>query len=107
MLGSEKELYSQKLAAQKLNWISGKALREPVTVTARVRYKSKEAEAVLSPRDDSVDVCFSQPQKAVTPGQAIVFYNAGEVLGGGIIKGSQSTTQDNEREGFVSVSKPR
>jgi len=107
VLGSEKELYSRKLAAQKLNWISGRAPRESITVTARVRYKSKEAEAILSPHDDSVDVHFSQPQKAVTPGQAIVFYNAGEVLGGGIIKGSQSTTQDNEREGFVSVSKPR
>jgi len=107
VLGSEKELYSQKLTAQKLNWISGEAPRESITVTAKVRYKSKEAEAILFPHDDSVDVHFSQPQKAVTPGQAIVFYNAGEVLGGGIIKGSQPTTQDNEREGFVSVSKPR
>jgi tRNA-specific 2-thiouridylase len=85
VLGSEKELYSRKLTAQKLNWISGKTPREPITVTARVRYKSKAAEAILSPHGGSVDVCFSQPQKAVTPGQAIVFYNAGEVLGGGII----------------------
>jgi len=85
VLGSEKELYSQKLTVQKLNWISGGALREPITVTARVRYKSKEAEAVLYPHDGSVDVCFSQSQKAITPGQAIVFYNAGEVLGGGTI----------------------
>jgi tRNA-specific 2-thiouridylase len=107
VLGSEKELYSQKLTAQKLNWISGKAPREPTTVTAKVRYKSKEAEAILFPHDDSVDVCFSQPQKAVTPGQAIVFYNTGEVLGGAIIKSSQPTIQDNERESFVSVSKPR
>jgi tRNA-specific 2-thiouridylase len=85
VLGPEQELYSQRLTAQKLNWISGKAPREPITVTARVRYKSKEAEAILSPHDSSVDVCFSQPQKAITPGQAIVFYNAGGVLGGGII----------------------
>jgi tRNA-specific 2-thiouridylase len=85
VLGSEKELYSQKLAVQKLNWISGEAPRESITVTAKVRYKSKEAEAVLSPHDDSVDVRFSQPQKAITPGQATVFYNAREVLGGGII----------------------
>ena len=85
VLGSEKELYSRKLTAQKLNWISGRAPREPITVTAKVRYKSKEAEAILSTHDGSVDVCFSQPQKAVTPGQAVVFYSAGEVLGGGII----------------------
>jgi tRNA-specific 2-thiouridylase len=111
VLGHEKELYSQKLAAQKLNWISGKALREPITAKAKIRYKSKEAEAVLFFRNDFVDVHFTQPQKAVTPGQAIVFYNAGEVLGGGIIDsdeiGAQPTTQDNERESFVSVSEPR
>jgi tRNA-specific 2-thiouridylase len=86
MLGHEKELYSQKLAAQKLNWISGKAPREPVTVTAKMRYKSKGAEAILFFRNDAVEIHFAQPQKAVTPGQAIVFYNIDEVLGGGIIK---------------------
>jgi len=107
VLGHEKELYSRKLAAQKLNWISGKAPREPITVTAKIRYKSKEAEAVLFFRNDSVDVHFAKPQKAVTPGQAIVFYNAGEVLGGGIIESAQPLTQDDERESFATVSKPR
>ena len=85
VLGQEKELFSQKLAAQKLNWISGKVSKEPITVNAKIRYKSKEAEAGLFFRNSSVDVHFAQPQKAVTPGQAIVFYNMDEVLGGGII----------------------
>jgi tRNA-specific 2-thiouridylase len=85
VLSHEKELYSQKLTAQKLNWISGKAPREPITAQAKIRYKSKEAEAILFFRNDSVDVHFTQSQKAVTPGQAIVFYNVDEVLGGGII----------------------
>ena len=85
VLGPEEELYSRRLAADKVNWISGKAPQEPITVTAKIRYKSKEAEAILVPRDDSVDVHFTQPQKAVTPGQAVVFYNADDVLGGGII----------------------
>jgi tRNA-specific 2-thiouridylase len=85
VLGYEEELYSQKLAAQKLSWISGKAPREPITVTAKIRYKSKEAEVVLFFRNGSVDVNFARPQKAVTPGQAIVFYNMDEVLGGAII----------------------
>ena len=85
VLGHEKELCSQRLTARKLNWISGKALREPITVQAKIRYKSKEAEAIVCPGNDSMDVNFAQPQKAVTPGQAIVFYNMGEVLGGGII----------------------
>jgi tRNA-specific 2-thiouridylase len=85
VLGPEKELYSQKLTARKLNWISGKAPQGPITVTAKIRYKAKEADATLSFRNDSVDVHFTQPQKAVTPGQAVVFYNVDEVLGGGII----------------------
>ena len=85
VLGPEKELYSQKLTAHKLSWISGMAPREPLTVRAKIRYRSKEAEATLFFRNDSVDVQFAQPQKAVTPGQAVVFYNVDEVLGGGII----------------------
>jgi tRNA-specific 2-thiouridylase len=117
VLGHEKELYSQKLAAQKLNWISGKAPRQPTTITAKIRYKSKEVEAVIFPprlcepersEGEAIsDVHFAQPQKAVTPGQAIVFYNMDEVLGGGIIESSQPATQDDERESFVSASKPR
>jgi tRNA-specific 2-thiouridylase len=107
VLGHEEELYSRKLTAQKLNWISGKAPREPITAKARIRYKSKEAEAILFFRNDSVDVHFTQPQKAATPGQSIVFYNAGEVLGGGIIESSQPLTQDDERESLVSASEPR
>jgi tRNA-specific 2-thiouridylase len=85
VLGPEEELYSRKLTAHKLNWISGTAPREPLTVKAKIRNKSKEAEVVLFFRNDSVDVHFTQPQKAATPGQAVVFYNADEVLGGGII----------------------
>ncbi len=85
VLGPEEELYSQKLTAQKLNWISGTAPREPLTARAKIRYKSREAEATVFSRNDSVDVHFTQPQKAVTPGQAIVFYNVDEVLGGGTI----------------------
>jgi tRNA-specific 2-thiouridylase len=85
VLGHEKELYSQKLTARTLSWISGKLPREPITARAKIRYKSKEAEATLFFRNDSVDVHFTQPQKAATPGQAIVFYNVDEVLGGGTI----------------------
>jgi tRNA-specific 2-thiouridylase len=85
VLGSEKELYSRKLTAHKLNWLSGKAPRARATVKAKIRYKSKEAETTVFFRNDSVDVHFTQPQKAVTPGQAVVFYNLDEVLGGGTI----------------------
>jgi tRNA-specific 2-thiouridylase len=89
VLGPEKELYSQKLTAHKLNWISGTVPREPITAEAKIRYKSREAEATLYFRNDCVDVHFAQPQKAVTPGQAVVFYNVNEVLGGGIIDSAE------------------
>jgi len=85
VLGSEEELYSQKLAAHELNWVSGTAPRSPLTVGAKIRYRSKEAEATLFFRNDAVDVHFAQAQKAATPGQAVVFYNLDEVLGGGTI----------------------
>jgi tRNA-specific 2-thiouridylase len=106
VLGNEKELYSRKLTAQKLNWISGKAPQDPMIATAKIRYKSREAEATVFSRDDSVDVHFANPQKAVTPGQAVVFYNMHEVLGGGIIESAQPIAQDARKEGFVSISKP-
>ena len=89
VLGPVEELYSQRLIADRLNWISGKPPRDPITVMAKIRYKSKEAQAILFPRNGSVDVHFAQPQKAVTPGQAVVFYNGDEVLGGGIIDQTQ------------------
>ncbi|OGN97247.1 MAG: tRNA 2-thiouridine(34) synthase MnmA [Chloroflexi bacterium RBG_13_51_36] len=92
VLGHEEELYSRKLTAHNLNWISGKIPRESITARAKIRYKSKETEATLSFRNDSVDVHFAQPQKAVTPGQAIVFYNVDEVLGGGIIDSVERET---------------
>jgi tRNA-specific 2-thiouridylase len=85
ILGPEEELYSQRLTAREVNWISGKAPLEPARIRAKIRYKSKEAEVTLFFRNGSIDVHFPQPQKAVTPGQAIVFYNVDEVLGGGII----------------------
>ena len=110
VLGHEEELYSRELPARKLNWISGQSPQEPITATARIRYKSKEAEAVLFVRNDYAEVHFTQPQKAIAPGQAIVFYNLDEVLGGGIIDSyetrPQPNVQDDERESFVSVSKP-
>jgi tRNA-specific 2-thiouridylase len=89
VLGPEEELYSRRLVAHNVNWISGTAPREPLTARAKIRYKSREAEVTVFSRNDSVDVHFAQPQKAVTPGQAIVFYNVDEVLGGGIIDSAE------------------
>jgi tRNA-specific 2-thiouridylase len=57
---------------------------------AKIRYRSKEAEAALVFGNDSVDVHFSQPQKAVTSGQSVVFCNGDEVLGGATIDSDET-----------------
>ncbi len=85
VVGSKEELYSQKLIAQKVNWVTGNSPSKLIFTTVKIRYKSPEAPATLSPKRDSAEVRFQKPQWAITPGQAVVFYKHDEVLGGGII----------------------
>ena len=107
VLGEEKELYSRGATVTTLNWVSGELPSQPITVTARIRYKSGDAAATLCQRDEaSFDACFTQPQRAVTPGQAIVFYKGKEVLGGGIIESSQPIALDMPGEEYVAVTQP-
>jgi len=86
VVGTEDQLLSNVLSASRLSWVSGKYPREPITVTAKVRYKSPEAEAELNLNGEMAEVRFHQPQRAIAPGQAVVFYQGDEVLGGGIIE---------------------
>jgi tRNA-specific 2-thiouridylase len=104
VLDSGKELYSQEIAIRELNWMADEVPSEPVPVMAKIRHKSREAAATLFLEADSATVCFSQPQRAVTPGQAIVFYRGEEVLGGGIIESSQLETLDKGSERYVAAS---
>lgn len=86
VVGSEEQLYHNVLTAGKLSWVSGKAPRKPINITAKVRYRSPEADARLNIKGKITGVQFAQPQRAIAPGQAIVFYYGDEVLGGGIIE---------------------
>jgi len=86
IVGSKQELHATGLIARELSWVSGKAPSEPITVAVKIRYRSLEVAATICPRQDSVEVNFHQPQPAVTPGQAVVFYQDNEVLGGGTIE---------------------
>lgn len=84
--GENEELYKRRLEATELNWISMEKLGEPRTLRARIRYKHAEAPAKVSPRDEGrVLVEFERAQRAVTPGQAVVFYDGDVVAGGGLI----------------------
>ena len=87
VVGSKTEVYSDELEASGLNWIAITRLEQPITVKAKIRYLHQEAEAVITPVDeDRVHIKFKEPQMAVTPGQAVVFYHGDIVIGGGTIE---------------------
>lgn len=87
IVGSNKEVFTKGLVANQLNWVSVADVTEPVEALAKIRYGAKEAKAQLLPNGDgTLKVLFPEMQRAVTPGQSVVFYEAdGRVLGGGII----------------------
>lgn len=86
VLGPDSALYTAVLTAERLNWISIPALTAPMKVTAKTRYSQREAEATVEPlADGRARVVFQEPQRAVTPGQAVVFYDGEKVVGGGTI----------------------
>jgi tRNA-specific 2-thiouridylase len=90
VVGTSEHLWSDELVAEKVNWISIKKLRESMRVRARIRYRHEESMATITPREDAgVRVRFDEPQRAITPGQSVVFYDGDVVVGGGIIS-SQS-----------------
>ncbi|MEE8469754.1 MAG: tRNA 2-thiouridine(34) synthase MnmA [Dehalococcoidia bacterium] len=87
VVGALDEVYDDTLIASELNWIAVEGLREPIEAKARIRYNHQEAEAVISPLDaDRVHVKFRERQMAITPGQAVVFYEDDIVIGGGTIE---------------------
>jgi len=85
VVGSEDKLFASRLLANKVRFVCGKP-QQPIAIKAKIRYKSPEASATLYPYEDGVEVRFRQPQRAITPGQAVVFYQGDQVLGGGIIE---------------------
>ncbi len=86
IVGTEESLYKKTLKASRVNWISGQTLESSLFVEAQIRYNHRAQEVVVSPKGpDMVQVEFSNPQRAVTPGQSVVFYKGDTLLGGGII----------------------
>jgi tRNA-uridine 2-sulfurtransferase len=81
-------LYHQGLSASQLHWISGSAPAAPFSCSARIRYRQQDQECVIERLDgDRCETRFAMPQRAITPGQSIVFYADEVCLGGGIIEG--------------------
>lgn len=85
VVGREEDLYQPQVTLGGVNWIQDPP-DLPLEASVRIRYRHPGALATISPGSGhTVTVCFEEPQRAVTPGQAAVFYNGDEVLGGGWI----------------------
>ncbi len=84
-VGGHEELMVDGLVAEDLTFCSGDDPAATVAVAARIRYRSEAVPAALSVAGGTAEVRFESPQRAVTPGQAVVFYDGEQVLGGGTI----------------------
>jgi tRNA-uridine 2-sulfurtransferase len=86
VVGGEESLYSRTLRARRVNLISVDELREPLRVAVKIRHRHPPAAAILEKSGEGeVLVTFDEPQRAITPGQAAVFYDGEIVVGGGWI----------------------
>jgi tRNA-specific 2-thiouridylase len=80
----------KSLVAHQLNWISIEKLNVPLQVKAQIRSRHEAADATIYPLDSgTVRVHFDSAQRAITPGQAVVFYQSDIVVGGGWIRSSE------------------
>jgi tRNA-specific 2-thiouridylase len=86
VVGSNDELLSNSLRAHRVNFISVEQLTEPMQVAVKIRHRHEPAAATIEQTGpDEVLVTFASPQRAITPGQAAVFYQGDTVVGGGWI----------------------
>ena len=108
-MGEEKELYSKQLNAIDANWMIKDKLKEKIQVSAKTRYSTKESKAIIYPIENGkMKVEFIEPQRAITPGQSIVFYD-GDIVkdfyGRNIPKPSHGTvTLDHKTSSFKTIS---
>lgn len=86
ILGSEQDLYQREFYCNKLSFTRDEYSESELHVSARIRYKASEAEAAISMKNGRGLVRFTEPQRAITPGQPVVFYRDQEMVGGGIIE---------------------
>jgi tRNA-specific 2-thiouridylase len=87
IVGTADELGQRALVARQVTYISGQPPPAPIRVKAKIRYKSREVEATLTPLPRTrAQLIFDIPLRDITPGQAVVFFEGEQVLGGGIIE---------------------
>ena len=87
IVGEETEIFTKEAIADNINLILMDELKAPMEVMAKIRYAAKVAKATIYPLENgNIKVVFYEPQRAITPGQSVVFYIDDIVLGGGKIK---------------------
>lgn len=87
IIGENEEVFQRELWAKDNNFIAVEELTEPIEVEAKIRYNANPAPACIYPGENGyVRVCFTEKQRAITPGQAVVYYQGDLVIGGGTIE---------------------
>ena len=87
VVGSPDHLLKREMVVTRPNWMAVETLTEPMRVSVKIRSRAEEAMATIAPHDEGkVQVMFDEPQRAITPGQATVFYADELVVGGGWIE---------------------
>jgi tRNA-specific 2-thiouridylase len=87
VIGDEEDTLGSELIAEQMSYVSGKQPEKALEGSAKIRYNSSEAPAVLYPMEgNKAKILFRKPQRAITPGQSVVFYEREEVIGGGVIR---------------------
>lgn len=87
VIGESEDIFSLALRCSHLNWMACEDLKEGMAVTAKIRYNHRGASGSVYRFSQDEAICrFEEPQRAITPGQAVVFYRGDTVLGGGTIE---------------------
>ena len=103
IVGTAADLQEHTLIADDVHFVAGTWPAGPLAVTAKIRYRAPEAPALVTPLPDGrVRVDFATPQRAITPGQAVVFFAGDEVLGGGTIA-AVGAAEDARTEALVAT----
>ncbi len=86
IVGENDIVFANRLIASNMNWIAIPGLDQPMEIEAKIRYSAKATPALVKPwNSGEVEVIFQSPQRAITPGQAVVFYQGDLLVGGGTI----------------------
>ena len=91
-------LFSHSLTCSKIDWINEDSPALPLNCTAKIRYRQPDQECVLKEDKDGFVVTFKEAQRAVTPGQSIVFYQDEVCLGGAVIESYNQSTNSQDHE---------